>query len=142
MGERLTHYDDVWTPKLVGEVLVDAAKWSIASAGRTGPADDRNGILEKLDPENVTPSRKRMLSPARVSLLEMAIHWPTIYLKGNDGAARVLQLWLRCKCTRYRFGNAVDDKGWSRATAYRLRDKALSTISQGLDRDRIEVPRR
>ncbi len=142
MGDRLRHYDDVWTPKLVGEVLVDAAKWSIASAGRTGPADDRNGILEKLDPENVVPSRKWMLSPARVSLLEKAIHWPAIYLKGNDGAARVLQLWLRCKCTRYRFGHAVDDKGWSRATAYRLRDKALSTISQGLDRDRIEVPRR
>ena len=34
------HFDDVWTPKLVGEVLVDAAMWSIASAGPTGPADD------------------------------------------------------------------------------------------------------
>ena len=136
------HFDDVWTPKLVGEVLVDAAMWSIASAGPTGPADDRNGILEKLDPENVPPPRKRSLSPARVSLFEKAIHWPTIYLKENDGAARVLQLWVRCKCTRCRFSHAVDDKGWSRATAYRARDKALSVISQGLDRDHVEVPRR
>ncbi|MEL4069559.1 hypothetical protein WKW50_05365 [Ochrobactrum sp. GPK 3] len=147
-------FDDVWTPKLVGEVLIEAAMWSIASAGRTGPAGDRSLMPDLLMTEDERkredwssltegePEKKRRaLSPARVSLLEKAIEWPFVYLDKQEGAARVLQLWLRCKCTRYRFIDAVDHRKWSRATAYRRRDRALSLISQGLDRDGVRVPR-
>lgn len=149
------HFDDVWTPTLVGKILIEAAMWSIASAGRTGPAGDRSLMPDLMMSEDERKreewlsllegepeKRRRALSPARVSLLEKAIQWPPTYLKGSDGPARVLQLWLLCKCSRVRFSKAVDQKGWSRATAYRARDKALSLISQGLDRDNVEVPRR
>jgi hypothetical protein len=39
-----------------------------------------------------------------------------------------------------KFDSEVKAKGWSRATCYRRRDRALAVISIGLDRDGISLP--
>lgn len=147
--------DDVWTPKLVGDELVAAVKWAQSAAGPTGPAGSRSGMLslaltsderflmdwpsiaemEEFDPP---PPMRRGLSPAMVSRMERILTWPMRYLDNEPGAARVLKVWVRCKINKgMKFDDACADRGWSRATAYRSRDKALSEIAQGLTRDGI-----
>ncbi|WP_210211149.1 hypothetical protein [Borborobacter arsenicus] len=92
-----------------------------------------------IDEDELDRQRRRRLSPARVSFLERAMFWPEIYLKDEGGAARMLQLWLRCKTSRKRFVSELKRRGLARATAYRKRDKALSIISVGLDRDGVRM---
>ncbi|KAB2796084.1 hypothetical protein F9K87_16145 [Brucella anthropi] len=70
--------------------------------------------------------------PRAVSLFERALDWQGTYLLGERGAGRVLALWLRCRITKLKFDAQLKARGWSRATAYRKRDKALSLIAQGL----------
>ncbi|OOL18179.1 hypothetical protein BRY73_08460 [Ochrobactrum sp. P6BS-III] len=88
---------------------------------------------------NEPVKKRRRYSPQEVSFFEKAIQWPIDHLPDQDGQARVLQLWLRCKITRLRFADEVSRKNWSRATAYRQRDRALSTISIKLDRQGVPV---
>lgn len=145
--------DDLWTPKLVGDQLIEALKWAQRAAGAVGPAGSRSGFPQlaflSLDREaegwpaiqemEAEPMR-RSLSPAKVSQMERVLEWPMLYLKGfkqkNPGAFRVFAVWVRCKLSRGKpFGAACDERGWSRATAYRLRDRVLSEIAQGLARD-------
>jgi hypothetical protein len=54
----------------------------------------------------------------------------------------MLQLWVGCKRTRWLLSHAVNDTGWNRATAYRVKDKALSILFHGLERDAVGVPPR
>ncbi|MEW5421926.1 hypothetical protein [Amorphus sp. 3PC139-8] len=90
--------------------------------------------IDELEP----PRRPRPYSPGRVSQLERALWWPARYLDGHSGWARVLHCWIRCRVTRgVNFNHAVDERGWSRATAYRARDRALARIAQGLTNDGI-----
>lgn len=142
-----------WTPEIVAETLVDAARWCLLTAGRTGPARvkslmpdidmsmaDRlaegwSSVVGKDDERRL----RRAFAAGRISQLEWAIRWPIDYLDAEPGARRVLQLWLRCKVTRLRFDGEVKARKWSRATAYRQRDRALSLISVGLDRDRVRL---
>lgn len=145
---------DCWTPKLAGEVMVEAARWALTYGGPAGPASIRSSMpelaMDWIDRmaqgwESVAsqePTKKRRnYWPAEVSQFERAIMWPLEYLADHDGLARVLQLWLRCKITKQKFGAAVDEKKWSRATAYRNRDKALSIIAQGLHAAGVAVPK-
>ena len=145
---------DCWTPKLAGEVLVEAARWALVYGGPTGPARIRSSMPELAmdwrdrmangwdSVASQEPSqRRRNYRPSEVSQFERAILWPLEYLSEHDGLARVLQLWLRCKITKQKFDAAVDERKWSRATAYRHRDKALSIISQGLDAAGVGLPK-
>ncbi|WP_099864950.1 hypothetical protein [Pararhizobium haloflavum] len=138
--------EDVWTPKAVGEELVEAVRWARAAAGPVGPSTRINSFpdllitaaerdlegwpdIDELD----APVRRRAYSPARVSQFERILWWPAQYLREQPGPARVLHVWIRCKITKKaKFDAACDHLGWPRATAYRARDKALSTIAQGL----------
>lgn len=143
----------VWTPDIVGETLIDAARWCLLTAGRTGPARVKS-LMPDLDMsmadrlaegwssvvgEDQERRLRRAYAAGQISQLEQAIRWPIEYLDAEPGARRVLQLWLRCKVTKLRFDAEVKAKKWSRATAYRQRDRALSAISMGLDRDRITL---
>jgi hypothetical protein len=140
---------DVWTPKLVGEELLEAVRWANRSAGFVGPAAPRSGmpnlamISDDIDfdgwpPIEARPMR-RALSPARVSQLERVLWWQATYLKDAPGAARVLKHWVRAKLTKgMTFNEACDRRGWSRPTAYRRRDEALVAIAGGLTRNGIE----
>lgn len=148
---------DVWTPKMVGERLVEAVRWARYNAGPTGPASvralyptyypsdaDRElegwGTKEIADPDD-EPVMRRPLSPKKISAILDALHWPGRYaVNGHPTSTRYLNLWLRCKVHKRNFDKAVDARGEiSRASAYRYRDRALSAIAQGLTRDGVPV---
>lgn len=150
---------ETWTPKLVAERLIDAVEWAHRSGGPVGPsgikANETFSFTATLDdhleegwglPEiagddepDDRPVRVQ-LSPEQITAHEAALQWAAVYLIPDyEGAARILALWVRCKALRRGFDAAVDRRGTiSRGAAYRLRDRGLSIISQGLDKD--EVP--
>ncbi|TCQ79565.1 hypothetical protein EDF68_104149 [Ochrobactrum sp. BH3] len=139
------HIDGVWTPKLVGEILTEVARWLSTHGGRVGPARMKSAMpelhMELADrlaegwqsvASNEVIGRRPSYGPRAVSLLERALDWQGAYLLEERGAARVLALWLRCRITKKKFDAELKARGWSRATAYRKRDRALSAIAQGL----------
>jgi len=148
---------DVWTPKLVGERLIEAVRWARYAAGATGPAGIGGAMMplylptieerienDWLDPpaDEEPPPVRRQYSPAQVSAMEAALYWPSRYaVPGLPTSARILNLWLRCKVYRgSKFGDVIERRGeMSRASAYRMRDRALSAIAQGLMRDGVPV---
>lgn len=148
---------DVWTPKRVGETLIEAVRWARYNAGPTGPAPvralyptyypsdaDRDaegwGLEESADDPTDPPPQRRRLTPKEVSRLIDALHWPMRYaVQGYPGSARILNLWLRCKVHKVNFDKTIERKGrMSRASAYRMRDRALAAIAIGLTKDGIE----
>lgn len=150
---------ETWTPKLVGERLIEAVRWANYAAGQVGPAGIRGGMpsyaptweerlaegwgIPELAGDEQQPDRRMRVpaTPAQITAFEAALTWPAIYLlPDHEGSARIMCVWVRCKAARASFDDAVDRrKTISRATAYRLRDRALSIISQGLDRDRVPL---
>ncbi len=148
---------ETWTPKRVGEVLIEAVRWARYNAGPTGPAPIRSimpvytpsifdrleegwGLPDAGDAEEARP-RRRGYSPQEAQRLIDALYWPAKYAVPElPTSARILNIWLRCKVHRQDFDKAVDrHAGVSRATAYRYRDKALAAISVGLDRDGVPL---
>jgi hypothetical protein len=151
---------ETWTPALVGKELVAAVRWAHRSGGRVGPAGMKSclpsfiaslddhleegwGLPEILEAED-DRHRKMMvpLSPKMITRHEAALEWPSRYLAGeNIGSARMVALWARAKVTRRTFDALLKARGTiSRSNAYRLRDRGLSLISQGLDRDGVPLP--
>jgi hypothetical protein len=141
-----------WTPKIVGEEMVEAAKWAFRNGGRVGPAgygsgmpqimmDDFDRLAEQWDlmrDMDAQPMR-RQLSPAEVSRMDRVLMWQMNYLIASPVAANGLNLWLFCKVKRKaRYSDLIDGSGMSRATAYRRRDNALAMIAKGLTRDGVK----
>ncbi len=103
-----TQNSNLWTPKLVGEVLVEMARWLATHGGRVGPARLRS-VMPELAMEladrlsegwssiqaNQVTHRRPSYGPRAVSLFERALDWQGTYLLGECGAGRVLALWLR-----------------------------------------------
>ena len=119
--------------------------------------DEGWGLPEAAD----GPEDERALFPSppagRVTFLEAALEWPARYLyPDHEGSARMLGLWVRCKVShrpfddvlRARYSRVVVGEdgakvrvwGMSRSSAYDLRTRGLSLISQGLDRDGVPLP--
>lgn len=120
---------DQWVPELVLRRLVDAARIIVATGGAVGPAGLDKGSGRGL---NVTPRS--------MTLAEQASEWPSAYIPQEQmGIRRVLMLFLWCKAHRRKFGKEARQRGWSRTTAHRRREQALSLIAQGLDRDGVKV---
>jgi len=150
-----------WTPALVGETLIEAVRWVHYTGGTAGPDGFRgvggvfklqSTLADHLDEGWGLPEiagdddpEERLLyvppKPRTVSLYEAALEWPSEYLDGDhNGAGAILAVWVRCKVFRRSFDGAVTRRGTiSRGAAYRLRDRGLSMISQGLDRDRVPM---
>jgi hypothetical protein len=146
------HDLNFWTPKLVGEELLEAVKWANRVGGPIGPARLKSSMPElamisldrdfegwppisSLEPQPM----RRIVLPSRVSQFERILWWQADFLKAEPGAARVLKHWMRAKLTvGMTFGEAIKRRGWSRPTAYRARDKALATIGMGLTDRGIE----
>lgn len=150
---------ETWTPKLVSERMVAALRWATYSGGRVGPS----GIVGSMPSFNPSledhleagwglpevagdeePEQKRLVlnaTAAQITSYEDALHWPARYLyPAHEGSARMLCLWLRCKVLRRPFDDVVKRRGTiSRATAFRLRDRGLTIISIGLDRDSVRL---
>ncbi|HEY0212377.1 MAG TPA: hypothetical protein VGC40_02145 [Paenirhodobacter sp.] len=124
-----------WTTKLAGEALIDALRWARSAAGRTGPAGYRGLSL----PDDI-PQMWVMPSPKQISRHLAALEWPAGYLiPAHTGLARMLGLLAACKVYKWPFDKTVKARGMSRATAYALRDRGLSIISQGLERERAPI---
>ncbi len=150
------HEHDGWTPKLVGERLVEAVRWARYNAGPTGPASVRALMPTYLpttqdrelegwgDPEIAEIEEERPLrrppSPAKISAMLAALHWSAQYAApGLPGSARILNLWIRSKVHGVNFGTVIEKRGeMSRASAYRMRDRALAAIAVGLTNDGVK----
>lgn len=143
--------DHEWTPKIVGEELVEAVRWAYRAGGRVGPAGYGSGmpqimmthmdrIAEQwplLDDMDAEP-RRRAYGPAEVSRMERVLLWQVTYLKESPVVGEALSLWVFCKIKKgVKYGDAVDRQGLARATAYRRRDRALAMIATGLTRDGV-----
>jgi hypothetical protein len=144
--------DEGWTPGIVKVRLIAALQWAHYSAGRVGPApmgsgmpvfratfDDHMaegwGIPEIADPDDVVEKVVRIAAtPAEVEAHLEALGWVADYLlPAHPNLASILSLWLRCKVQRHSFDKAIDRRrNLARGHAYRLRDRALSLISQAL----------
>lgn len=150
---------DLWVPKTVEKRLIEAAKLTLTTTGRVGPKEFGSAMpmyqrewtdwLAQLDDTNKLPEDVRIEKderPSRVGAtsrqitrMEASMRWPIQYLEAMPGPRRVLAVFLRCRAYRKPFGLACKRLGWPRATAYRARDKALSLIAQGLNRDGVPV---
>lgn len=147
-----------WTPDAAGKALIEALRWLRHAGGRVGPAgmvsarlpeavlslDDFAaagwGLPETADDPNDAPPLRVQLTGAQVTRHLAALEWPARYLAEHEGSRCMVALWARCKAHRRPFNEAVKARGTiHRAMAYRLRDRGLSMIAQGLDRDRVPL---
>ena len=134
--------------------MIEAVRWARYNGGPTGPAPLRSmmpkfeptladhlaegwGIPEKAEGVDEASRVLRIpLSPKRVDEMIWVLDWCRLYLAGDrPGDAVILNLWLRCRVYRGNFGAALERRGFAltRRHAYRMRDRALSHISQRLD---------
>jgi len=154
---------DLWVPKLVLNRLIEAARIVVYTTGPAGPRGYGSSLPRELiesmsiDPvpdyaddgyalpwwlqtsAREAPRQRRQFSARKITMAEDAMRWPVIYLPVQDGPRRVIHLYLRCKVYRRPFDEACRRKAWSRATAYRARDRALGLIAQGLNRDGVPI---
>ncbi len=134
----------LWDHKMVERRLIEAvtvAERAIRNpspkgAGAAWPSwlYDFEDLAGQKAEDNPPP---RTVPRFRINEMEEAIQWQAKYLASYQGPARVLRTFLRCKAYRRSFAETVKRKGWSRATAYRARDKALTIIAFSLMRDRV-----
>ena len=152
---------DQWTPKVVGERLIEAVRWAQYAAGPVGPGQMRGsmptyaptweerleegwGLPDGPDQEEAAYRDRKLrisASAEQITAHLACLEWPARYLiPSSAGDARVLNLWVRCKVLKRPFNDAIDRRKFlSRGAAYRMRDRALSIISVGLDRDGVPL---
>lgn len=152
---------ETWTPKLAGDRMAAALRWATYNGGKVGPGgirgsmpsfnptlddhlDEGWGLPEAAGQDDDIEPPKRLIvqaTAAQITAYEAALSWPAVYLyPAHEGSARMLCLWLRCKVHRRPFEDAVKRRGTiSRATAFRLRDRGLTIISMGLDKDGVPL---
>lgn len=139
---------DQWSPALVGRALVWALRIARFAVGPTGPRGPRTvwpvGGLNADDVIDMVPEQQasRTATTDDIDRMERALMWQARYIVPDAASVadaqeviEVFKTWLSCRVNRRPFVRACDRKGWVRATAYRRRDRALSKIAQGLDRD-------
>ena len=149
---------DVWTPKLVRERLVEALRWARYTGRAVGPApvrtmmpaykatledhlDEGWGLPEVADDDSEIEEARILRLSISAELAQAyieALGWVATYVAPDQPtAARVLNAWLRCQVLNNgeAFLRQCGRMGVSRGHAYRLRDRALRMIAQGLDRD-------
>lgn len=146
-----------WTPELVAGALVEAVRWVSGVGPAFGPVkpralmptfvptnEDREeegwGPPEIADPQPIPNVRR--YTARQVGVMIEAIYWPARYVaRTNPDSAVVLSLWVGCMVSGRNFGDAIrTGRAMSRASAYRLRNRALSLIAAGLTRDRVPTP--
>ena len=155
--------DGLWTRAAVEGRLVEAARVIHRTAGRVGPrgytpawgieveaealaTGEKVGMLQAGElgayEARLAAERNRYVmgvSQEEMTRVEEAMLWPMRYLEAYEAPRRALKLFLSCRAQRRRFGSACRARGWSRATAYRARDRALTLIAIGLTKDRVPV---
>lgn len=144
-----------WTPKLVGARLVEAVRWARYNAGPIGPSGARSsmpavvmtseerieewGLPDFVDDEELALRDQTIriaATPEQISSYLAALEWQARFLIPDYAeSARVLGIWVRCRVYKRSFDDAIKRRQYlTRTMAYRMRDRALSRISVGLDR--------
>lgn len=144
--------DHIWTVKMVGDWLIAAVRLLERIGGPVLPSEqtgfwppieiDWTDLLAQAETEEMPEGTQLhyRATTKEVSRMEAAIGWQARYLSSRryDGVRRVLAVWLRSKARRRgSFAAAVRRKGWSRATAYQGKDRALLIIAIGLMEDGV-----
>ena len=153
----------LWSPRAVEDRLIEALALIQRHGGRVGPRGytpqwmhevgsealeigEQAAMLQAGElgdyQEALAKERNRYMLGASqhdMTLAQEASLWPMRYLADYGGPLRALQVFIRCRALRKRFGTECKRRGWARATAYRQRDRALSLIAMGLTRDRVRV---
>lgn len=137
--------DAAWTVKMVADEMVSAVRLIQRIGGPVGPRfkptnwpsalREWGDFLAMVETDEIAKERadhRITPTPRQITKMEQAMRWQALYLADHDGPRRVLRLWLRCKAHRRPFAEACKKVGWSRATAYRARDRALFLIAIGL----------
>ncbi len=146
-----------WTPQVAGEALIEAFRWVHRFGGQVGPKgysrigaisfratlDDHLeegwGLPEVAGDDDLEARPLVLPPPPEVVTRHLdALEWTGRYLSDHIGSARTVGLWAACKARRMSFERAVEGR-MARSAAYRLRDRGLSLISVGLDRERVRV---
>ncbi len=132
-----------WTAEMVRHRLVEAARTAEAIVARPGPSRrctawpeierDWADMMNHKTEDRVTP---RYISQASIERMEEALPWPRRYVR-DQRQRIVLAEFLRARALRYPFTDAIKRRRWSKAGAYRTRDRALATIAMSLMRDKI-----
>ncbi|WP_101341855.1 hypothetical protein [Cereibacter azotoformans] len=146
---------ETWTPETVEQALVDALTWVRSTGGPVGPRgfsrsqsrfvralgwEDEWGVVETAD-DDEPPQVRIQASAERVTFFEAALEWPARYLcPDHVGSARCVGLWARCKARKASFAHEAKARGLARRHAYTLKDRGLSMIAQGLERDGVAAP--
>jgi hypothetical protein len=158
-GKGIRPHGPTWTPDLVKSAFLAAMTWCVQTGGPVGPRGTARVALHyratltdhlaegwglpEIAGDDMPDERRLRVQPppAVVSFHRAALAWPAAYLcPANVGSARMLGLWATCKARRHSFDRAVKERGnISRGHAYVLRDRGLSLIAQGLDRDRVPL---
>lgn len=155
--------DDVWTPARVKDTLSEAISWARRYAGPVGPAPVRSsmpsykpslddhlaegwGIPESAgDDDDWLAPVELPIDPLRADLLMQSLTWVGVYLinAGHPATGEMVSLWLAHTVSRNNrgFEAALRRRGVSRGHAYRMRDRGLSLIAQGLTSDGVPYGR-
>lgn len=154
---------DVWTPKRVKEVLAEAVKWVRRSTGPVGPSGIRGSMpayiptledhleegwgLPEVAGDDEPDDRKLELpvTPERADYLMRSLSWVAVYLINDNhrGSGLMVSRWMAHSGGKGSggFNAAIRRAGVSRTHAYRLRDRGLSLIAQGLTKDGVRYER-
>lgn len=142
---------------MVKNRLIEASKWAERASGPVGPSRVRGscpiyratledhlaegwGIPEVAGDDQ--PDERRLhvaLSAIEVERLEDVLQWQARYLAGHVVMGRILGLWLRAQALgkKGHFERALRGLNLPKTTGYRLRDRAITTIAMGLERDGV-----
>lgn len=151
--------DDVWTPERVKNILKEAIAWARRHAGPVGPAGIRGsmpsykptledhleegwGVPEVAgDDESWDKPIELPIDPARADYLMASLTWVGVYLinSGHPVTGKMVSLWMAHSVSRNgrAFDAALKRERMSRGHAYRLRDRGLAIIAQGLTADGV-----
>lgn len=148
-----------WTPKFVSEELIEAVTWVRHFGAPAGPSGIRSsmpsfiatledhleegwGLPENADDEVLAERPLKLpVEPERAQQLLDVLTWPGRYVvPSNPMSAKMLALWLahRSRGNGRGFDPALKRLRVHRGHAYRLRDRALSIIAQGLTADGVQ----
>lgn len=150
---------DVWTPDRVKATLKEAISWARKHAGPVGPAPIRGsmpnykpslddhleegwGIPEEAgDLDDWSKPIELPIDPKRADDLMASLSWVSIYLvnSGHPVTGKIVSLWMAHSVSRNgrAFEAALKREKMSRGHAYRIRDRGLSIIAQGLTADGV-----
>lgn len=141
---------DQWTPELVEDVLVEAARWTNRTGGLAGPGGLRSSMPEvhmtwedrvaewgipEVEPDEI-PEPARRPSAREAQRLNDACHWVADHIASRDlpVTAHALNAYIAAKAMRRPVRSLFRDRGVNEARGLKMARKGLAIISVALDK--------